>query len=407
MINYLFYYYDNNKNMTSKPIGAIQLGIIYIKDSNIKGLNKILNTLPLDKLGDQGDELLSIYLSICASYGRVDEAKIIIEAWKVVYPEEENIQILSKLVTVNNINLITLSFILLSYEDYTYIELMDDLMSSDNSPSITNACIKGDKIFGVQPYETYKLVKEHAFDMDNYRVEEYAITKMEETAKYAPIPNWVKNLNNKPLITDFELEENIKLSYVPFEIPTDEKAVELMTIGLTQNGISTENLEQTKIYLTELLSTSTRSEKIKLLRPIMENQANELLSGEKILFQIFGPANPLINQDLTLNTKSSKYGGCRMMLCDIFDFDYEFNYIYDWFEGVCEECHLRIRHKWHAIRKPRYNGGWVGSYCSWKCVRESILSDGQEPDLLTREMVNIFEKQINEIGIQDRLDNKL
>ena len=391
--------------MSSKSVGAIQLGILYIKDGNIKNLKNVLNALPLDKLNEQGDPLLSLYLSVCASYGRAKAAKTILKAWKVVYPEEESIQILSKLFMINDINLATLSYVILSHNDYTYIELMDDLMLADNSPSVTNACAKGDEIFGLQPYETYKLVKEHAFVMGNYRVGEYAITRMEETAPYAPIPKWVKNYTDKPLVTESELEKDVKMVDVPFEIPCDEEAVELLTKGLTQNGISVENLEQTELYLLKLLATSTKKEKIELLRPVMENQSNKILFGDKVIFRIFGPANPLVNQDLTLNTKSSKDGGCRMFLCDVFNFDFDFLYAYDWFENVCEECHLRIRQRWHAVRKPRYNGGWVGAYCSWKCVRESLMSDGQEPDLLTREIINIFEEQIKDIGIQDRLVN--
>jgi hypothetical protein len=390
--------------MTDKSIDVIQLGIIYIKNNSMEGLRKVLMALPLEKLGKQADELFSLYLSVCAGYDRVDAAKEVLEAWKVIYPEEENIQILSKLFLWNNINLPTLSFVILSHDDYTYIELMDDLIIGDSSPNVTTACSKADEIFGPQPYETYKIVNEHAIEMENYRVEEYTITWMEQTAPYAPIPEWVQNYSGDPLVTNSELEASLaKLEEVSFQLPPDEEAVNLLTAGLSQNGVSVEDIEQVREYLLAKLSVSTRKEKIQLLRPIIENQAEEILYGDKVLFRIFGPANPLVNQDLTLKTVSSKYGGCRMFLCDIFDYDEDFDYVYDWFNGACDECHLRIREKWHAVRKPRHAGGWTGSYCSWKCVRDSLMTEGQEPNLLIRELINIFEKQIKEIGIQDRL----
>ena len=385
----------------SKSVGVIQLGIIHIKDDNVKGLGQVLNALPLANLGNQADSLLSLYLSVCATYGRSKSVKIILGAWNVIYPKEEKIQILSKLFMMNNINLPTLSFVILSHDDYTYIEAMDDLMLADNSPEVITACGKADEIFGPQPYETYKIIREHAFEMGNYKVEEYAIANMEETAPYAPIPKWVKNYTDKPLVKEDEMEIP-KIGDIPFIVPPDEEAVEILTKGLTQNGISAGDLDQAREFLLEKLSTSTRQEKINILKPVMENQANQILSGDKVLFRIFGPANPLVNQDLTLNTPSSKYGGCRMFLCDIFDFDEEFNVVLDWFRGVCDECHLRIRQRWHAVRRPRPHGGWEDAFCSWKCVRESLVPDDRE-NLLARELINIFEKKINETGIQDRL----
>ena len=123
------------------------------------------------------------------------------------------------------------------------------------------------------------------------------------------------------------------------------------------------------------------------------------------MYQIFGPANPLIDQDLTLNTPSSKYGGCRMFLCDVFDYSEEYERVEDWFQGVCDQCHKRIRHRWHAVRKPRVHGGWVGGFCSWDCARIAIHWDGDEPNLLAHELINIFEKKTLEIGIQERVEN--
>ena len=386
----------------SKALKAIQLAIIYIKDDNIKGLEQVLNTMPLEKLRDEADVLLSTFLSTCAGYDRKDAAKLVLNAWKVIYPEQEKIQILSRLFMLNVINVPTLAFVALSHKDYTYVELMDDLMMGDNSPEIVIACGKADQVYGSQPYSTYEIVKQHAEEMGNWRVEEYAIANMEEIAQYAPVPKWVKNYTDAPILRESDLYVP-ETGEIPFEIPPDEEAVELLTKGLTHLGISVGDMDRAKETLLQRLSVSTRAEKISLLKSVMENQAQKILGGDITFFRLFGPANPLVNQDLTLPGKSNLYGGCRMFLCDIFDWVEDDNYYADWFTGVCGSCYLRIRHRWHAIRKPRPHGGWTGNFCNWNCVRKSMVEYEEEPDLLTHELINIFEQQINEIGIQDRL----
>jgi hypothetical protein len=355
----LFYNYQIMD--VSKALKYIQLAIVYIKDDNIRGLEQLLNVMPLDKLKDESDVLLSTFLSTAAGYGRKDAAKLVLDSWKVIYPEQEKIQILSRFFMMNAINVPTLSFVILSYPDYTYIELMDDLMAADNSPEVVTACAKADQVFGPQPYETYKIVMQHAEEMGNWRVEEYAIESMEQTAPYVDRPEWVKNYTDMPLLKESDLYIP-ETGAIPFEIPPDEEAAELLTIGLTQQGISVGDLDQAKEALLERLSVSTRQEKIDLLRPIMENQAQKILGGDKTLFRLFGPANPLVNQDLTLPGKSNMYGGCRMFLCDVFDWVKGDNYYADWFQGVCESCHLRIKYRWYAVRKPKPHGGWIGCY---------------------------------------------
>jgi len=389
----------------SNAMNAIQLAIVYIKDDNIEKLKHILSIMPLENLKDEADVLLSTFLSVCAGYDRPEAAKAVLSAWKSIYPPEEKIQIKSRLFLMNNINIDTLAFVSLMSDDYTYVELMDDLMAADNSEEVVSACAKADQIFGPQPYTTYDLIRQHAEEMGNWRVEEYAIASMEEIAPYAPKPEWVKNYTDEPLVPESQLYIP-ETGEIPFEIPTDEDAIELLTKGLTQLGISVDDLERAKEALALKLAVSTRDEKINLLKPIMQNQAQQIMGGDTLLFRLFGPANPLVNQDLTRPGKSNLYAGCRMFLCDIFDFVEGDNYYEDWFTGVCDTCHLRIAHRWHAVRKPGSHGGWKNIYCSWTCVRESMVEFEEEPDLLTHELIDIFENEINKIGIQDRLPDK-
>lgn len=387
----------------SKATSAIQLAIIHIKNNDIDNLQKVLGVMPLDRLGKQTESLLSAFLSVCAQFNRVDAAKAILQAWEITYPSDDKMQVLTHLFLINQINIETLAFVTLAHEDFTYVELMEELIQGDSSPEVMVACGKADKIFGKQPYETYKLIYTHANQIENDNVAEYAEMKMEETAPYAPIPTWVKNYRNTPLLINSELSETVEVGDIPFNIPSDEEAVELLTNGLSHLGISIAEVDQAKFFLLRRLAVSTRAEKIELLKPIMENKANQILGSDTVLFQIFGPSNPLVDQDLTLNTPSSKYGGGRMLISDNFDYNEEFDYVEPWFKGACDQCHLRIRHFWHAVRRPRSHGGWLGCFHNFDCVRQAVHWEGEEPDLLAHELINIFEKQTNEIGIQDRL----
>ena len=54
------------------------------------------------------------------------------------------------------------------------------------------------------------------------------------------------------------------------------------------------------------------------------------------------------------------------------------------------------------MRRPLVHGGWIGWYCSWNCTRESI---NDEIHTGVSYLIDYYDKKINEMGIQDRLDN--
>lgn len=385
----------------SKSQLIIKMTVDSIKNDNVNNLKKFLGVMPLKKLKRQANTLLALFLGTASEYGRLEAANIILNEWRDIFPFD-NVEPISQLFTINQIDISTLAYVVLNNKDYTYIELMDDLIIQDNSEEIITACSKADKIFGPQSYEVYKIVKDHADEMGNWRVSDYAVASMEEVAPFKSKPDWVKNYTDKDLVPESQLYD-VKTGDINFSLPSDEKAVELLTEGLSQMGMAVNNELEAKQYLYEVLKNSTDAQKRELLRPVIENQIRYQMGGDEWLFRVFGPANPLVNQDLTQPGPSNKYGGCRMFLCDVFDYDDEFDYVADWFTGSCETCHLRIKHRWYAVRKPRPHGGWSGCYCSWDCTRKSIFENEQEPDLLTHELINIFEKEINEIGIQDRI----
>lgn len=380
----------------SSEVGIIQLSILYIKNNDIDQLTKSLDVMPLEKVKNP-EILLELFLSVSAGYNRPKIAKIILNRWNVIYPEDQQIPMLSRLFLINRINLPTLSFIVSSHKMFTYVELINDLTNFDSSPSIITACRKADKIFGQQSYHTYKILVDNATKVENDKVVDHMTYNMEKVAPYAPVATWVKNYLKEDLMTESALynwvDQYMKIE--PMKIPSENEIVELLLQGLADQGISVLEEEKSRKFLQQL----PMEKKLELIKPVMEAKKSEKIHDDVLLFRTYGPSNPLIDQDLTGDNINNKYGGCRMFLCNVFDYDEEFDYVEDWFTGACQECHLRIKYRWHSVRVPRPHGGWVGSYCSWKCARESLV----RPDLLTRELINIYDKQFNEIGIQDRL----
>jgi len=152
---------------------------------------------------------------------------------------------------------------------------------------------------------------------------------------------------------------------------------------------------------------ASRTEQLEMIRPLITNQEVYLREANVKLIRAFGPAHPMIGYEnvLLTNDKERSYGGSRMMLSNIFkDYD-ESGYILDddedveWFVGYCQQCNLKIRAKHHAVRMPIEGGGWMGCYCCFKCIKDSI---NVENDVRTT-LIDNFETIILATGIQDRI----
>ena len=402
----------------SKEFNVIGIAVESIKNDNLTELDKALKIMPIEKLKDPNETLLTTFLSLCAGYNRPDALKMILERWKVVYPDNDKIPLLSRLFLKNTINNSTLSYIVSVHPDFTYVELIDDLAEFDASQEVMIACARANEIFGQQKHETYKILKEHANEFGNFVVEEYMVDKIAETAPYAKKPDYVKNYigdyypeykdklpTEKELYELADKESKDEIKEENFVMPSNEEAVEILTEGLSRYGISFVEIEKTKEFLLNEVSKSEERKK-ELLMPIMENQKQRNLETDRLLYWVFGGSNPLVDQNLTIDAPSYKYGGCRMFLCDLFDYNEEYDFVEDWFTGSCQQCLLRIKHRWYAVRKPRNMGGWEGCFCSWECVRkwEVEMEDFEmEEDLLTKKLIDIYEEKTNKVGIQDRI----
>tara|TARA_R110001599_G_scaffold66075_1_gene186482 strand:+ start:1776 stop:2966 length:1191 start_codon:yes stop_codon:yes gene_type:complete len=395
----------------SKEFNILGLTVESIKNDNLEVLDKALRIMPLEKMKDE-DTLLTTFLALCAAYNRAEASKMVLERWKVVYPDNDKIPLFSRLFLKRGMNNSTLSYLVSIHPEYTYVELMDDLAEFDASQEVMIACARAEKIFGEQPHSTYQILREHAQEFDNFIVEEYMVGKMEETASYASVPKYMQNhvgeyfpQYKETLPTTEEVyalaEEESQVQIL--DLPSDEKAVEMLTQGLSRYGISFEEEAATKEFIRQQVASSEEMKR-QLVTPLLRNEMERELETDRLLFWTFGPSNPLVGQDLTIDAPSYKYGGCRMFLTDLFDYDEENEFLADWFTGNCQHCLLKIRERRYSVRHPRSMGGWTGCYCSWKCVRDAWMEREEDKDLLTEKLIEIFGKKMEEIGIQSVKD---
>ena len=392
----------------SKPSDAkavLKLAETAIVNNNSKELSSLFTLMPLEQLeADETNEFFSQYMDLCTAYDRSECMKVVFESWGRVYPESEDIPIFTKLFLIPMVNVNTISFIARTYPDYSYLEVMDDIVRYDSVPYIPIACDRVVKVFGEQPYETYKMLLELSGET-NPGVSNYLAGKIRKISPFAPKPKWVSDFREGeyktlPFQSEVKIPEKIPGA---FELPPIDEIVRQLAEGIEHSGITVDDKQTAVRLIRAKVSIATTAERIELLKPIIDLSHKIEQQSDDGIFRVLGPSNPLIGG----SSKEMNYGGCRMFICEVFDFNQDTGYVEDWFEGYCYKCDLRIRTRWHAIRMPRPSGGWIGCYCSWKCVRDAVYSSGVNPegknDMITDLLIDDFETQINIIGIQDRI----
>ena len=194
--------------------------------------------------------------------------------------------------------------------------------------------------------------------------------------------------------------------------------VELLLAGMSNFGVEIgDDVEDVSNFLRSQLQISLLPERLELLSPILDKpQKEEELSQyreiEELHFRVFGPRNPGTNVE-----------NDRMFLCNEFEKCDEEEETVDWFTGNCQysECRKRILNRYCAVRRPRYDGGWIGCFCCLNHVDSSIdqgnveefgqevmdgeiEEDGPEVEAIQNlhDRVYRFEKDMERIGILER-----
>lgn len=381
-----------------------------IQQGDTKRLGVLLKRLPLTKISsDEADAFLVQLLSLAYKYTQGESAKLILATWDEVHADDENwtLPAMTRLFLLINFSDDMLTWIINLYEDVTFMEVAQDLLKYDANDTTRVALGRAVDLYTIperdDAYILFSQLYKEAKDAESIPAIELFAAYMEDTAPFAEIPEWVHNY--LPAGAELPQEDELKVPEQPkptFQLPDIETMVNQLTEGLEDYGLAASDIEDQKRVLQGQLATTTNEEKRILLEPILEAKNRENLADDLPIYRILGPANAMADINLAEEGECCRYGGCRMFTCvhfegdpDLPDEDQE---ELDWFTGVCEECHLKIRVSAHAVRLPLVHGGWKGCYCSWKCVRQSLT----QPDIALNAIIDRLERQLIRIGIQDR-----
>ncbi len=391
-----------------------------IEEKLEKYLAELLKRIPLKNLPFQTtNQLLILLLKDLEDVNFVEGLKVVLQYWSSmetgfdeyygeIYP------IIPTLFLDPNIPFTSLYFIMNSLQNVVSIEeVCIDLFEKGSGDQLERALTN---LFDMLPKpsgETFRILMDEAYSSQNKKAIEFISGLQRYHTEPVPKPKYIIEEENFAQVSETELVD-LLCNDVADEIyaetlpDTDdiEYNLEFLTQGFQKFGLEIQDIEQTKNILRQKLESMSQEELKDYMRSFVNQDAMNALVENTELFNILGPANPIINGDFRRTDHICyKYGGCRMLFCNCFEVenvDENMEILYpnipQWFQGQCENCNREIKKRCYAIRRPLPQGGWRGTYCSWNCLHLS----GNVDDKMSLELANIMEKQINETKIYNR-----
>jgi hypothetical protein len=267
----------------------------------------------------------------------------------------------------------------------------------------------------------------------------YFTNILHEVSDYAPIPDYIRDfdidVNELPRLEEREISSDLPNEYIADYLLTQLNdylvvdgigELEGLTISQIQTGDDPDEArdyaKNVIIDRLERMNPLKRDEFVNLFKVDQEDVKD--IRENRDIFRVYGPVNPYSDTDYStlLNEEGNPdvnkiYGGARMFTDMQLEYDYEADLpMDDWFVGYCEQCGLKIRSYFHAIREPYLSGGWMGCYCSEDCLLQKIREEWEaspdyDPDttpdqyniyVIRVNLVRTFMNDINEYGIADR-----
>lgn len=396
----------------ANALTAIQIIMQRITEGSNQEVVRYLNLLQINKLdSNHSNSLLSRFLTTAAEYNNTNVVSYIINAFEPNFTDRYQLPLLNVILMENSFEDEVVSFVLRQYQQFVYKDLAFNYIDWDADENIITGLVRLESNRGPLNVDDYQELYDRSFAKSNNVTQSFFAYHLNLHSGYAEIPAWVRNFTESE---DLPYDDEIILPETGpfiFEVPeSTEEIVTLLSGGLRANGRSQEEIEAAQAELRKRLVAATPEDKMSMIKEGLENKSKLSLAEDEDLFVILGPANSIVDADLVSdNGLCYKYGGCRMLSCLEFEdfMDPSDNIIYpldeykptDWFTGSCGVCHLKIRRPAHAIRLPLEHGGWIGCYCSEKCLRQRLPKD----NLLIAAMIDHVIADLNRIGLQDRL----
>jgi hypothetical protein len=372
-----------------------------------------IKLLPLKSINQKTfDKIFEQFSVACFKGNNTQGAVFLLHTWNSFY-NNKNQSYATHLFFNRELDDDLLQFVLKASNETDAFFHLSELLEDDPSDDLLVAAERIVTLFGTGKLgeDDIKGLLTQAQDRQNFKLENYFGTLLTRIAAPAEKPEWVYDVHNLKILPS---EQDLLLIAPVVDVNltkdnytlSDEEAVHLATDGLAAQGIYIEDMERSEEELAALLRIMTVEEKAAFFEPVYKNIATYRQGEDKELLTYFGPSNVQVDAILTTDHECCKYGGCRMLLCRCFeryDFDDDEDVVdedpnLEWFAGYCLQCRLTILHKWYALRLPIPTGGWKGTYCSFKCLREA------SPNILTTKLIDRIEVSIKKSGIQDRVE---
>lgn len=235
---------------------------------------------------------------------------------------------------------------------------------------------------------------------NNKDVFDYINEKLQEHKKkrLALVPDWVELLEDETMDKYKDFEEKNQVS-------TDEDYYQLQSA--LKSLTNAQKIEPNDLGDEAPATTEEISEIFVSLQSNTYKHKSEFPPE-----RLYGPANGILGQNCI--SAKNRIGPCRMFSCmcreyDEDESDDEYVNSYNqtqqthqtyrlWFTGQCDVCHRGIRKYNHSVRFPTDGGGWIGCYCSFKCLRNNKIRSIYQNDNFR---INEIEKIIHHSGIAD------
>lgn len=382
-------------------------------------LEENISNLPLKQLSAKDSSMLiNLLLDVCRenrnTFNTRRLAKIVVKEFKLrSYFELEDIKIYPSMFFDNYISLENLKYLSLIRETDTFMSVAEEITMRDWGDLTLSACMRLDETYPDQSLDAYKVLVELAYNLNNDTVLNYFMSNVKDKSPFAPVPKWIsdKPIVYKDRVITNPTEADIKnvIRDIKYELSVTEANMK-PSANMREDLINI-LLEQVKNNSYFSVNNSLDDVKDKLYQYYSHGRDDEIknkyieisrhnLYNDELLFRLLGPVN--IPSNPTLQQLGVR--DYRMLMNGQWDFD-EDNERVDWFTGACDNDGLKIRKRCYAVRCPVIKGGWKGCFCSFPCLKAFVQKEEcrKGTDLITRRMIDLIEKSINDIGIQERI----
>jgi hypothetical protein len=425
---------------SSNPL-IIHLDLIReaIATGNMEELDLYLDRLDLSEIDiDTLNQILAYLLTVCYEVEKFKydngittpdftALRRVIQEWSDTNPSEDQLPTTTQIFILKELDITVLRFVALSDGDSSFYGHMMHLMMYPSGPDVTRACQHLHDIYGEQSIPMYIALRD---ELDNIRntdgetndaVYDFLTDLIKEYSTYAPIPDHISlgEYTFLPRHEDLVAALPSAPTSPKIDNPTTQqfmsvvlKASQITTI---RHAVVSDILRRKMEEIEEWAQKASAEEKSDIMRSLTKSLAEKMMQKDPFIFRVLGPAHPMYGtNDLDTDSPApcAKWGGCRMLTCteyanvtadgEIAYPEVNINLNYDdieWFTGNCDICNNRIRSKEEAVRMPMEEGGWDGCYCSWDHARSDVV----KPNETIMQLIDIFEKQCKEHGIQKRI----